>query len=202
LNFNDDTSSVLAYQPGAEVTGFTLVDQFKMDWIGGGVTYSPVANPLVFDLSYKATGGLAARVTYEQDGGGNLTKVNVADQNGVTSYYGLFDNTPIRVKREGIVEKAQAPAIVQTRGGLIDVQLNLRTQGEVRCDLMTLSGRHAATLLRENVGQGVVKRSFRLDGKTLRGVAVGVYVLMVSVDGVTVSRSRYLHQHRVGGGVQ
>ncbi|MBN1575666.1 MAG: hypothetical protein JW913_03890 [Chitinispirillaceae bacterium] len=201
-NFNEDTSFVLTYQPGADMTGFTIVDQFKLDHVGGAVNYSN-ADPLNFDLTYQKTGGVAARVAYEKDNEGHLIKVLVYGQSGAIEYYGLFTTPGVGVKRGVTSGKSSPQALVKTRGGsMIEVEFNLRSAGEVRCELVTLSGRHAATLLRGRMEQGVQKRRFRFDGGTLRGVAGGVYVVTVSVDGVTVSRSRYLHQNRVMGGVR
>jgi hypothetical protein len=201
-NFNEDTSWVMRYQHG-EATGFSIVDQFKMDYVGGMVNYTPGADQLNFDLTYQKTGGAAARMAYEKDGAGNLTKVSVFDQSGAMQYYGVFNSTGvIRGAKSGGV-KGSSQAVVKARGGsVIEVSFNLRTAGEVRCDLITLSGRHAGTLLRGRMEAGIQQRSFRLDGKAFRGVAGGVYIFVVSIDGVTVSRSRYLHQHQGLGGVR
>jgi hypothetical protein len=202
-NFNEDTSWVMRYQH-EEATGFSIVDQFKMDYVGGMVNYTPGADQLNFDLTYQKTGGAAARMEYEKEGDGNLRKVSVLDQSGAMQYYGVF-----RYEGEGVKSpklggaKGASQAVVKPRGGsVIEVSFNLRTAGEVRCDLITLSGRHAGTLLRDKMEEGIQKRSFRFDGKAFRGIAGGVYIFVVSIDGVTVSRSRYLHQHQGLGGVR
>ena len=201
-NFNEDTSWVMKYE--GEGTGFSIADQFKLDQVGGSVNYTS-ADQMNFDLTYQKTGGLAARMAYEKDGTtGNLSKVSVFDQGGAMQYYGLFRYAGAGVthpKSEGL--KGSSQALVKPRGGsMIEVSFNLRSAGEVRCDLITLSGRHAATLLRGKMDAGIQKRSFRMDGKSYRGVAGGVYVFVVSIDGVTVSRSRYLHQTQGLGGVR
>ena len=199
FNFNDDTSYVMKYQPENAVKNFSLFDQFKVDQVGGPVNYAPGADPLKFDLTYQKSGAVASQVSYEKDAEGNLTKVLVSDQNGQLSYYGSFTTDGAGVKQSKASLKGGPQASVRTRGtSIIEVSFNLRMAGEVRCDLITLSGRHAATLLRDNMKQGSQKKQFRLDGQTLRGMAGGVYIFAVSVNGVTVSRSRYLHQN-VGG---
>ena len=199
-NFNEDTSWVMKYE--GEGTGFSIADQFKLDQVGGSVNYTS-ADQMNFDLTYQKTGGLAARMAYEKDVNGNLSKVSVFDQGGAMQYYGLFNSTGvIRGAKSGGL-KGSSQVLVKPRGSsMIEVSFNLRSAGEVRCDLITLSGRHAATLLRGKMDAGIQKRSFRMDGKSYRGVAGGVYVFVVSIDGVTVSRSRYLHQTQGLGGVR
>lgn len=202
-NFNEDTSWVMKYQGGSP-RGFTIADQFKMDHVGGAVNYARGADALNYELTYQKTGGFAAHMEYEKDAEGNLVKVLVLDRNGALQYYGLFSTDGIGVKdrvwRGGGVG---SQANVKPRGGsMIEVSLTLRTAGEVRCDLITLSGRHAGRLLEGRMERGIHKRSFRLDGRELRGIAGGVYMLVVSIDGVTVSRSRYLHQNQGWGGVR
>jgi len=201
-NFNDDTSWVMTYQQTPDATGFSITDNFKVDWVGGNVTYS-MADPLRFELKYQNTGKTAAKMNYQKDGIGNLVRVDVTDQNGVMQYYGVFSTEGVGVIRAAAGAANLPQATVTARGGLVmEVQFNLRTAGEVRCDLVTLSGRCAATLLRTNLQPGAHTQSIRRDHGALRGVAGGVYVVTVSVDGVTVVRSRYLHQNQGAGGVR
>jgi hypothetical protein len=201
-NYNDDTSWVMTYQQTPEATGFLITDNFKVDQLGGVVSYS-MADPLRFDLTYKNTGATAAKMLYTKDALGNLARVDVNDQNGVLQYYGLFATEGVGVREGRSVAPDMPQATVKTRGGsVMEVRLHLRTAGEVRCDLVTLSGRCAATLLRVNLQPGEHTRSVRFDNGALRGVAGGVYVVIVSVSGVTVSRSRYLYQTQGAGGVR
>jgi hypothetical protein len=206
-NFNDDTIYVMTYQtPGDPVTGFTLVDEFKLDQIGSPVSYS-TADPLNFDLSYKSgasAGTSAAKMGYEQDADGNLVRVNVTDGSGAVQYYGKFINGEVSgVGQQQVSTRGVQPAVVKLRGGsCIDVQFNLRTPGAVRCELMTVSGRRASLLYSGSVKAGESTKRFRIDGSGSIGVASGIYLMVVSVDGVTVSRSRYLHQNVAGGGAR
>ena len=200
-NFNDDTSYVMTYQQGETSTGFTIVDQFKLDQVGGMVQYS-TADPLNFNLSYQG-GASAAKVAYEQDGSGNLTRVNVTDASGAVQYYGVFTNGDVGVKQKAVSPRSVVPAAVTMHGGSqIDVQFNLRTAGDVRCELLTVSGRRASLLYSGHVNAGQSSRRFRIDGTGSGAVASGVYLMVVSVNGETVSRSRYLHQNIAGGGVR
>jgi hypothetical protein len=142
-------------------------------------------------------------VTYEKDAEGNLTRVLVNDEGGVPQYYGVFTSEGVSVKGRRMDPKVLPQAQVKVRGGsVIEVRFNLRTAGEVRCDLVTLSGRNAATLLEGHMDPGDQRRSIHLGNRVLRGVAGGVYVVVVSVDGVTMSRSRYVHQSAGMGGVR
>jgi hypothetical protein len=202
-NFNDDTSYVMTYKQGGEALSFSIADQFKMDQVGGYVDARASGGQWSYDLQYQKTGGVAAKIRYEKDDEGNLLKVLVSDSGGALQYYGVFTNDGAGVKRPAGASKWGVPAEIRTRGGsMVEVSLNLRTAGEVRCDLVTLSGRRAATLMRGRMNAGVSKRSFRLGGGALRGVAGGVYVFVVSIDGTTVLRSRYLHQNQGVGGVR
>ncbi len=199
-NFNGDTSFMTSYEHSGDNTAFSIVDQFKLDHVGGKVSYSNT-DPLNFDLKYQANSATAAKMIYSNDQEGNLTRVDIADQSGMVQYYGVFLNT-LGVKRSLSGSKVAQQTLVKTRGAsIIDVNFNLRKAADVRCDLITLSGRLAGTLFDGQLKQGMQKKSLRLDGGTVRQ-ANGVYLFVVSVDGVTVSTSRILYRNQAAGGVR
>jgi hypothetical protein len=199
-NFNGDTSFVTSYEHNGGNTAFWIVDQFKLDHIGGKVSYSNT-DPLNFDLKYQANSATAAKMIYSNDQEGNLTRVDIADQSGMVQYYGVFLNT-LGVKRSLSASKVAQQTLVKMRGAsIIDVNFNLRKAADVRCDLITLSGRLAGTLFSGQLKQGMQKKSLRLDGGAVRQ-ANGVYLFVVSVDGVTVSTSRILYRNQAAGGVR
>jgi hypothetical protein len=200
FNFNDDTSYVTSYQYSGTAAQVKIVDQFKMDQIGGTVNYSSSAKP-DYELTFQKTGAIAAGMKYEKDSEGNLNKVSVFDKSGKLQYYGLFTNDEV-----GVMQKSQNtrhksdPAILKTRGPeLLELQLSLEVAGEVRCELITLSGRSAAVLFAARAGAGQQKLQFHVNGNE-RQIAKGVYLLTVSIDGKMVVRQRYLHQNGVIGG--
>ena len=199
-NFNGDTVFVTSYNNSATATNFSIVDQFKLDHVGGLVSYTN-ANPLEYNLVYASTSAAAANMKYEQDAQGNLTRVTITTPANEV-YYGIFRSS-VGVTRETAVVKNRSPqALVRARGAsLIDVDFNLASAGEVRCELITLSGRQAAVLYRGRLDKGSHTRSIRINSKR-RAVANGVYLFVVSVNGVAVSKSRYLHQKTMLGGVK
>jgi hypothetical protein len=175
-----------------------------MDHVGGRVVYAN-SDPLNFGLVYEKTGGQAAAIAYTKNAEtGLLERVDIADQTGTDTYYGLFTNAdPSGVTHSKEVSLHKPQVEIRPRGGSrIDIQFNLQRAGEVRCELLTLSGRRAAEFFNGRMKKGSYTRSFRFDGGSFGVVANGVYVLKVSIDGVTVSRSRYLHQYSKAGGVR
>jgi hypothetical protein len=193
-----DTMFVTNYTSAGAVTSFTIQDQFKLDHLGGAVSYTPAAaNPLLYDLAYQSDNSRAGSVLYETDAQGNLTKVNIyTDPNGAPEYYGVFSSVGVK---QQVKSAAVPPQIqIQTRGPAgIDVQLNMGNAGQVKCELMTLSGRVAGVLLDEMVPKGNFLRSFHT-GSQIKA-ANGVYIFVVSFNGKVVSGSRYLHQAAMGG---
>jgi hypothetical protein len=200
FNFNDDTSFVTSYQHSGTASQVKIVDQFKMDQIGGTVNYSSSGKP-DYDLTFQKTGELAARMKYEKDGEGNLNKVSIFDKGGKLQYYGLFTNNAV-----GVVQKNQnneqkgVQAIVKTRGPeQLELQLSLEAAGEVRCELITLSGRSAAVLFVARADAGQQRLQLHINGNERR-ITNGVYLLTVSINGKMVVRDRYLHQNSLIGG--
>jgi hypothetical protein len=200
-NFNGDTSFVLRHTYTETGATFSIVDQFKLDHVGGNVLYSTVDSPN-FGLIYES-GNQAASMAYIKDADGNLDRVEIAAPNGDT-YYGLFTNAPaVGVSQSALTKDLSPQAAIVPRGASqIDVRFNLRSAGEVNCELLTLSGRRAVTLYSGRMKQGRHTRTFRFNSGSLRRIANGVYLFKISVNGVTISRSRYLHQSMTAGGVQ
>ncbi len=199
FNFNDDTSWVMKYGGSGKEVEFSISDQFGVDQVGGAVRYSAGEEQLSYDLTYKSNGGFAARIEYEKDGNGNLKMVRVYDKSGELQYYGLFDGVGVRdVGRGGWKDrKVLTEAVIRSRGiRSVDLLLRLDRGGEVRCDLMTVSGRYAATLYRGKKEAGSHEMTLGIGGKEMRGLGRGVYVLVVKIDGKSVYSGRYLHEVR------
>ena len=201
-NFNDDTAFVTTYTHTGTGSSFSIVDQFKLDHVGGQVSYSTADSPN-FGLLYE-TGVQAAAMAYTKDANGDLTRVDIAAPNGDV-YYGEFTNGPATgVSRNATAGNFSPQALVKPRGGSrIDIHFNLPSAGEVSCELLTLSGRRAATLFSGRMKKGRHTESFRFNHGSGGRIANGVYLFKVSVNGSTVSRSRYLHQNMMtAGGAQ
>jgi|GEM_PF-2481403 len=201
-NFNDDTSYITTYQHSAGALGFSITDQFRVDQVGGMVT-ATTADQLNYGVYYK-TNDVAASISYEKDEHGNPVRVTVTGQNGEV-YYGIFTNGDISgVQRPRISAGATElrTVSVHPRGVLgVDIRFNLRKASQVRCDLMTLSGRRAGTPINGAFKAGTYERTLRSGDATMNRVAAGVYMLVVSVDGAVAYSGKYLHQSnaKVGG---
>jgi hypothetical protein len=199
-NFNDDTSFVTSYRSSGGTPEFGIVDQFRVDQVGGAVSYA-TTDGVSFDLTFRKTGERAVKMTYEKDGSGKPTTVSVIDKNGILQYYGVFTNGEMGVTTPRVRGAGAALVSVVPRGARrIELQAHLTSAGVMRCELVTLSGRIAGTLFSGVVQPGFRKVGIRLEGEGVDRVAEGIYLLTVSVDGVTESRSRYLYQNTVLGG--
>jgi hypothetical protein len=197
-----DTSFVMGYTYNANTTSFTLKDQFKLDFLGGPIYYAnPVPNEtpsaqVVSELFYQLDNSPAAKIVYENDAAGSLSKIYIYDQTGVQQYYGVFASVGVTRRIGSVATTPQAR--VRIRGGVgVDVQLSMAKPGLVKCELMTLSGRSAGTFFNEVVQKGDFLKSFRT-GSRLKA-ANGVYLFVVSVNGKVVTSSRYLHEAAMGG---
>jgi hypothetical protein len=201
FNFDDDTSFVTSYQYSGAATQVKIVDQFKVDQVGGTVNYA-TAGGTNYDLTFSKTGAVAAKMTYEKNDDGSLRKVTVLDKSGQLQYYGVFASGAAVSRPNLRSAQKGAQALVKPRGARqLELQMNLPVAGEVRCELITLAGRSAGVLFAGAVKAGPQNRLLSFDGKNQRRIADGVYMLSVSVDGATVLRSRYLHQSSaIGGG--
>jgi hypothetical protein len=193
-NFNGDTSFVMSYKYNGATTSFSIRDQFKLDHVGGEVSYSN-ADPLNYLLTYSDNTS-AARIQYENDASGNLAMVKVYGKNDALQFYGTFSIVGVKQPVRSLSTAPQA--LVKTRGSrVIDVELTMKAPGTVKCELMSLSGRRAGVVLNEEVQQGNFLKSIHVG--THAKVANGVYLLTVSVNGNVVASSRYLHQAARGG---
>jgi len=198
FDFNGDTSFVTTYRNEAGKTSFTIKDQFKLDHVGGAVSYS-TATPDDYLITYQDN-SFASHIAYENLPDGTPSKVYVYDAAGQMEYYGVFATTGINSNRANRLG-GSPQAVVSPRGGAgFDIRLNLSAPGVVKCELLTLSGRVAGVLLNESVPKGQFLRSI----STIRQAPVssGVYLMVVSVNGKVVSSRRYLSESVVSGGVK
>lgn len=204
-NFNNDTSFVTSYEYNSPLTSFSVVDQFKMDHVGGQVSYNQTANQLNYTLQYNSNGAQAATMAYTKDAEGNLVEVVITDESGKEQYIGKFINHEVGVKEQRAQKGRLKNVSISQRGAsMLDFRINLPNASDVRCELMTLSGRRVQQLFNGKLKSGYHSRHFRISNSTSGKVSNGVYLLVVSVDGVNVLQERYLHQHAVAsvGGVR
>lgn len=200
-NFNGDTIYTSNYVHSKDGTGFTLRDRFGLDLAGDRVIYSNV-NPSYVDLIYEHSTDHAATVSYTRDSEGRPQRVDITNKPGRDVYYGIFTySTAIDDSRSKLKREKLPPVSIQTMASRITVAFNLRSSGEVRCELLTLSGRRVALLHNGKMPQGTFTRHFNLDGDAGR-LSSGVYLIKVSINGSAVLNSRYLHQSSRSGGVR
>lgn len=202
-NFNGDTIYVTSYSQASNGASFIIQDQFGLDLTGDRVVYSN-DDPLNFSLVYGQTGEQAAAVTYTGDAAsGQLRRVDITGQSDRDSYYGLVTyGEAIGVSHSGPKAGKLPQVSIQSRAARIDVVFNLRVAGNVRCELLTLSGRRAAMLFNGRIPKGSFSHRFNPDEGAAGRLSGGIYLVRVSVNGTVVSHSRYLHHSSRAGGVQ
>jgi hypothetical protein len=200
-NFNGDPIYTSNYVHSEDGTGFTLRDQFGLDLAGDRVIYSNV-NPSYVGLVYGKSGDHAATVSYMRDSEGRPQRVDITNKNERDVYYGIFDyGTAIGDSRSGLGGGKLPLVSMRTQASRIAVAFNLRSSGEVRCELLTLSGRRAALLYNGRIPKGTFTYHFNPDRDAAR-LSSGVYLIKVSVNGTVVLNNRYLHQSAWSGGVR
>jgi hypothetical protein len=196
LNFNDDTSFISTYDYRGDTTGFSIADMFGMDQLGGKVRYR-TNDSTHFSFSYSAQGSsVTYTISYVKNLDGNPTKVTVSDNKG-ESHFGIFiyANTGVKISRS----MAKGPLVsVRVRSArIIDVGVDLKKPALVKCDLISLSGRRAGALFEGLLAPGAQHKSLRVGS-----LAQGVYMVTISIDGVMVTKTKYVYQHSSLGGAQ
>ena len=196
LNFNDDTSFVSTYDYRGDTTGFSIADMFGLDQMGGRVRYR-TNDSTHFSFSYSAQGSsVTYTISYEKNPDGNPTKVTVSDNTG-ESHFGLFKYASTSAKLSLPMAKGPLAVVRMRSARIIDVGVDLKKSSFVKCDLISLSGRRAGALFEGLFAPGAQHKSLRVGS-----LAQGVYMVIVSIDGVIVTKTKYLYQHSSLGGAQ
>lgn len=179
-DFNDDTSFVTSFGKDGDKTKFTVKDQFKVEQFGGDISYSGSGDN--YDFFQK--GSLINKMKYTGK------RVEVMDKSGALAYYVELDNPP-QIK---VLKRKMSPShmSVQQRGyNRFVVHLNLSSPSMVFCELISLSGKKVATLFSRNMVTGKISESVNLNC-VVPGLAGGVYLIDMSIDGKRTYRSKIL----------
>lgn len=179
FDYNEDTSSVTTIAADGKKTSFTVRDQFKVEQFGGDVSYSGSG----YEFDFFQNGSLINKMKY------NGKRIEVLDKTGLLAYYVELDNVPIRN-----INRKRSPSLmsIQQRGSSrFMVHLTLFSPSNVSCDLISLSGKKLATLFSKNLVYGSISESINLRS-VIPGLADGVYLINMSIDGKRVYRDKVL----------
>ncbi len=178
-DFNDDTSFVTTIGKDGDKTKFTVRDQFKVEQFGGDISYSGSGN----DFDFFQKGSLINKIKYMGK------RIEVLDKAGALAYYVELDNVPVKK-----IDRKTAPSLMtmQTRGNnQFLVHLKLSSPSAVCCDLISLSGKKVTTLFSRNLVSGNISETVNLSS-VAPGLANGVYLISMSIDGKRVYRDKVL----------
>ena len=179
-DFNDDTSFVTTFGKDGDKTKFTVRDQFKVEQFGGDISYSGSGDN--YDFFQK--GSLINKMKYSGK------RIEVMDKAGALAYYVELDNPPpIKVLKR---KMSPSQMFIQQRGdNRFVLHLNLNLPSMVSCELISLSGKKVATLFSRNVVAGKISESINLSS-AIPGLAGGVYLIDMSIDGKRIYRDKIL----------
>ncbi|MBN2036687.1 MAG: hypothetical protein JW768_08110 [Chitinispirillaceae bacterium] len=196
FNFHDDTVFSTTLEHNGEATVISIRDQFGLDQMGGPVRHS-AAGQNSFDFFQKDA--LINKMGYEYDNEGKLSKVNVYDGAGARIYYGTFSyGGPDGVVTPGKRRAARAAITGRGRNVLL-VQFHLERQSQVRCELVSLSGKRIALLFSGTVPYGTQKRTIRIGETPSISAAPGVYLVNLTINGAMAARKKVFIQNYGGG---
>jgi YD repeat-containing protein len=187
FDFNDDTAYTASYSKSGESTNLSVRNQFGMDQFGGPVSYRASGTN---DFIVSQRDADINKMTYEYDAQGNPTKITVSDVAGTMLYYGTFSEVGVIAPRNGA--RYTSPRIAMHGNGILTARFVLAKPAMVRCELMTLQGRRAGVLFNETFPRGAHRKNVRIASSASLRNADGMYLVILSIDGVVMSRSRQL----------
>lgn len=178
-DFNEDTCFVTSISTDGDKTKFTVRDQFKVDHLGGEISYSGSGD----NFDFFQNGALINKMRYSGK------KIEVLDKTGTLIYYVELDNVPVRkINRKNPLNMMS----VQQRGNnRFMVNLTLSTPSNVSCDLISLTGKKLGTIFSKNMVYGNISELVNLSS-VLPGLAEGVYIIDMSIDGKRVYKEKVL----------
>jgi hypothetical protein len=193
FNFNEDTSFVTQYSYKSDFTEMTVKDQFGIDQLGGTVSYKQSGDN-GFDFYQGST--LFNKLSYDKDNYGR-TKINVLDATGELQYYAiLLTSGPIATNLKALTNTL--PAMMAKGNNVYELNFTMQKPGAARLELISLSGRHVATLFDRKYDAGAAKETVRLSGD-MSHVANGIYLMSLSMNGKRLIKEKILIQHSRGG---
>jgi hypothetical protein len=181
-DFKDFASNVFEYTYAADTTGFAVTDKY-MEHDDPGETlieytgsYNAGQSEGTFDFM-NSLGAATHRLSYEFDGEGKVTKINVADASGALTHY-VTPVYAVGAVHSPAQKFSQDIRLQQLSGGAVRLSFALTEPRMVSAAVFDLRGRLAQPLLERRFGSG---RHVRLLKPALRGD--GIYFLHVSAGG-------------------
>lgn len=179
FDFNDDTSFVTTIASDGSKSKFTVRDQFKVEQFGGDISYSCSGD----DFEFFQNGSLINRMKYIGK------RIEVFDKAGALAYYVELDNVPVRKTNRKLSHSLMS---IQQRGNnRFVVYMTLPSPSNVSCDLISLSGKKLATIFSKNLVSGSISESVSMNS-VIPGLADGIYIIDMSIDGKRVYRDKVL----------
>lgn len=171
----------------------TIKDQFGIDQLGGAVSYKQSGDN---GFNFYQDGTLFNKLKYDIDNYGR-TKIDVLDASGELQYYALL-LTSGTIHTSLKAHTKTLPAMRAKGNNIYELNFTMQKPGAARCELISLSGRHVATLFDRKYVTGEAKEMVRIGEKT-SSFANGIYLMSLSVNGKRVAKERILIQHSRGG---
>jgi hypothetical protein len=179
-DFNNDTSFVTTFGKDGDKTKFTVRDQFRVEQFGGDISYSGSGDN--YDFFQK--GSLINKMKYSGK------RIEVMDKSGALAYYVELDNPPpLKILNRKILPSQMS--VQQMRNNRFLIHLKLSMPSMVSCELISLSGKKVATLFSKRMVAGKIYESVNLSS-VVPGLAGGVYMLDMSIDGKRIYRDKIL----------
>jgi hypothetical protein len=193
FNFNQDTSFVTQFSYSSGKTEMTVKDQFGIDQLGGTVNYKQ-AGDNGFDFFQGSA--FLNRISYEKDSEGK-TKIKILNTTGDLQYYATLKTSgPVHTQIKSFI--SQIPTLRTKSCNLYEINFTVQKPTIAHCELISLSGRHIATLFNKVYTTGGAKEIVQLGGKTSH-IANGIYLMSLTVDGQRVLKEKILIQSNRGG---
>jgi hypothetical protein len=193
FDFNQDTSFVTTFGYKSENTEMTVKDQFAVDQLGGKVNFKESGD----NYEVSQNGSAFNKINYEKDGSGNYNRINISDNSGALMYYALVSTSMSVFSRP--VHKTGNQATLYPKGNnCFELKFKVQEAVKVSCDLYSLSGRSIAKLFNKDVAAGISKETVWI-GKSVPGIANGVYLMSLTVNGKKVLNEKILIQGFSGG---
>lgn len=185
FDFNNDTSFITTFGKDGDNTRFTVRDQFKVEQMGGDISYQKSGDDFNF-IQNKQT---INKMKYKKSGD-KYTKIEVLDNSGNLVSYVELSYGGVGSKNK-VVSHSSLMNVRQLGNNRLSLQLNLLKQSAVSCELMSLTGQKVATVMSGNVTAGNLQEQISLN-TVIPGLANGVYLISVSVDEKRVYRDKIL----------
>lgn len=187
-NFDGDLVFNTTFASQTGTTLFHTFDQFGLSWFGSQVGYpAPVNN--TYTLSQN--GAPAYTMTYEHAPDGSLTKISVRGADGSLLYYALFSpNFSSAVSSERPINAK--PLLTISEDGICRLSIALQKTSQVAIDLYSVSGKVSLSQVsRLDKGRHSIAFGLSSNGRRL---SPGVYAGVTRVNGIQVSRDKFIIQ--------